>query len=245
MRNTKPLPFFISIGLILLFALSGSALFAQVGADLFETGAEVPAQPSPFFDWRLDLFNIDFFVRLGINLLTMIILIRGIYYKVYGRRDFFFTFFMFNTVIFIITFLLNSNSGFSIGAAFGLFAIFAMLRYRTEDISTRDMTYLFLSITIGLISSINKGTILELLIINAIIVAGAYLLEGNLILKPEFFKVVEYEKIELVTPEKREELIADLKNRTGLEVHKVYVKRLDFLRDTAILKIYYYNPRKS
>jgi len=198
-----------------------------------------PSAPADFFSFRLDVFTLDFFVRMGIDLLSMILLIRFIYYRIYAQRDYFFTFFMFNLLIFIIATLLTSNSGFSIGAAFGLFAIFAMLRYRTEDISARDMTYLFISITFGLITSINMGTWIEIALINSIIILLAFLIEGNLLFKPEFVKVVQYEKIELIKPGSNSELIADLKLRTGLDIHKVYVKRIDFLRDSAVLKIYY------
>lgn len=196
-------------------------------------------EPAEFFAWTITQFDSIFFVRLGIDLLSMIILLRLIYYRVTGRHDFFFTFFMFNLVIFIITILLNSNTGFSIGAAFGLFAIFAMLRYRTEDISTKDMTYLFLSITIGLISSINQGTALEIGLINVVILLVAFLIEGNVLIKQEYIKTIEYENIDLIKPEKHAELMADLKNRTGLDIHKVYIKRIDFLRDTAMIKVHY------
>ncbi len=202
-------------------------------------------EPSEFFAWTVSQFDAVFFTRLAIDLLSMIILLKFIYHRVTGRHEFFFTFFMFNLIIFIITILLNSNTGFSIGAAFGLFAIFAMLRYRTEDIGTRDMTYLFLSITIGLISSINQGTALEIVVINAVILFVAFLIEGNVLLKREFIKTVEYEKVDLIKPEKRDELIEDLKMRTGLDIHKVYVKRIDFLRDTALLKIYYRGSKDS
>ena len=212
--------------------------FAQIPVVLNESTAIV--EDTDFFAFKIDRFNLDFFVRLIIDIVSMIILIRLIYYKVYGRRDFFFTFFMFNLIIFIITVLLNSNSGFSIGAAFGLFAIFAMLRYRTEDISARDMTYLFMSITIGLISSINMGTMVEIIIINAIILVTAYLVEGNVFAKPEFVKTIDYEKIELITPENETKLIDDLRTRTGLNIHKVHVKRIDFLRDMAEIKVYYH-----
>jgi len=229
----------IKIVLTLIAALGLSLIvFAQIPVMLNEPSA--PAEATDFFSLKIDRFNLDFFVRLALNMLSMIILIRLIYYKVYGRRDFFFTFFMFNLIIFIITVLLNSNSGFSIGAAFGLFAIFAMLRYRTEDISARDMTYLFMSITIGLISSINMGTMLEIIIIDAIILLAAYLIEGNVFAKAEFVKSIQYEKIELVTPENEAGLLKDLKERTGLKIHKVHVKRIDFLRDTAEIKVYYH-----
>ncbi len=226
----------------IICVLFGSNSFGQAAlAAIAENSVNEPASTVDFFSFQLDRFNMDFFVRLAIDLISMIVLIRGIYYKVYRRIDFFFTFFMFNLIIFIITVLLNSNSGFSIGAAFGLFAIFAMLRYRTEDISARDMTYLFMSITIGLISSINMGTALEIIIINAIILLTAFCIEGNILVKQSFSKVIEYERVDLIKPEYKAELIADLKDRTGLAVHKVYVKRIDFLRDTAVLKVYYHN----
>ena len=131
--------------------------------------------PEDFLSLSADHLSAYFFIRLLINIISMIILIRFIYYPVYKKNDYFFTFFMFNVTIFIITHLLNSETGFSMGAAFGLFAIFSMLRYRTEDISARDMTYLFAVITLGLISSVNQGNLLELLLINGIIIGLAFL----------------------------------------------------------------------
>ena len=129
------------------------------------------------------------------------------------------------------------------GAAFGLFAIFSMLRYRTEDISARDMTYLFIVITLGLISSVNQGNLLEIIIINTIIVALAFLLDGGVLIKTERMQLVQYEKIELIRPENRELLMQDLKDRTGLDIKKISIDRIDFLRDTALIKVYYLNPR--
>ncbi len=224
--------------LIVLLLATLSAIGQIPPVDVFEEATNT-AIPADFFSFRLDVFTLDFFVRMVIDLLSMIVLIRFIYYRIYAQRDYFFTFFMFNLLIFIIATLLTSNSGFSIGAAFGLFAIFAMLRYRTEDISARDMTYLFISITFGLITSINMGTWIEIALINSIIILLAFLIEGNLLFKPEFVKVVDYEKIELIKPENHTDLINDLRQRTGLDIHKVYVKRVDFLRDAAVLKIYY------
>jgi len=197
------------------------------------------AQSADFFDLTSSHISIDFFVRYGINLVSMVILIRLIYFRVYRKSDYFFTFFMFNTTIYIITFLLNSETGFSMGAAFGLFAIFSMLRYRTEDISARDMTYLFLVITLGLISSVNQGNILEIMIINGMILGLAFMLDGGILLQTERMQLVQYEKIELIRPENREQLIADLRERTGLQIRKISIDRIDFLRDTALIKVYY------
>ena len=200
---------------------------------------------TPFMTFNLDRFNAAFFLRLLIDILSMIVLIRMIYYPVYKRRDHLFTFYMFNITIFIITFLLNGKSGFSTGAAFGLFAVFSLLRYRTEDISARDMTYLFTVIALGLMTSVNKGNILEILMINAIILFAAFLLDGNMLMKTEFVKSIQYENIELIKPEKYEELLADLRNRTGLNIHKISIGKLDFLRDTAMIKIYYFEDKSQ
>lgn len=169
----------------------------------------------------------------------MIVLVRFIYYPVYKKNDYFFTFFTFNVTIFIITHLLNSETGFSMGAAFGLFAIFSMLRYRTEDITARDMTYLFAVITLGLISSVNQGNLLELLLINGIILGLAFLLDGGVLIKTERMQVVQYEKIEMIRPENRQELLSDLRERTGLNIKKISIDKIDFLRDTALIKVYY------
>ena len=199
----------------------------------------------PFFSVELDKFDMAFFMRLLIDLLSMIILIRFIYYPVYRRSDHMFTFYMFNITIFIIATLLSGKSAFSTGAAFGLFAVFSLLRYRTEDISARDMTYLFTVIALGLMTSVNKGSIVEVGIINAIILCAAFALDGNVLMKTEFVKTVQYENIELIKPERHQELLEDLEKRTGLKIHKVSVGRIDFLRDTASVKIYYYESKNQ
>lgn len=205
-------------------------------------------EQTTFFSFNIDRFDLSFFLRLAINILSMVVLIRLIYYPVYKRSDQLFTFYMFNIAIFIITFVLNTGAkdksgGFSMGAAFGLFAVFSLLRYRTEDISARDMTYLFTVIALGLISSVNKGTMLEILVINCIIVLAAWMLDGNILMKTEFVKTVQYENIELIRPENHGQLIEDLRKRTGLNIHKVSVGRVDFLKDTASVKIYYYESK--
>lgn len=200
---------------------------------------------TPFFTFNLDRFNATFFTRLLIDLLSIVILIRFIYYPVYKRRDHIFTFYMFNLTIFIITYLLNTKTGFSTGAAFGLFAVFSLLRYRTEDISARDMTYLFAVIALGLMTSVNKGNVLEIILINAVILSAAFLLDGNVLMKTEFVKSVQYENIELIKPERHAELITDLESRTGLKIHKISVGKIDFLRDTAMIKIYYYESKNQ
>lgn len=187
--------------------------------------------------------NQTFFLSLLINLLTVFIIVRLIYYNNYHKQEVFFTYFLFNIAIFLLTFLLNKIK-ISIGAAFGLFAVFSMLRYRTEGISMKDMTYLFIVITVGLVSAIQLDFI-DLAIINGIIILSTFLLDGNLFMKREYSKIVNYEKIELIQPDKQQELLADLKLRTGLNIHHVSVAKIDFLRDMAILNVYYYIDKNA
>lgn len=133
------------------------------------------------------------------------------------------------------------------GAAFGLFAVFSMLRYRTEDISMKDMTYLFLVIAMGLISAVTKikGTedYIECLFvgaINIVIILVAYLLESTMLMKKEGTKVIIYENINLISTDREAELIEDIKKRTGVNVHRITIQKIDFLRDSAQIKIFYF-----
>jgi len=187
-----------------------------------------------------------FGARILIDLSSVFILIRCVYYPIYKHRELFFTFFIFNIIIFLICFLLNKVE-LSMGAAFGLFAVFSMLRYRTEDISIKDMTYLFLVIAIGLIAAVTKikdtNDVYEYLflgVINTIIIITTYLLESNTLMKKELVKIIMYENITLVNAEKEAELIQDISNRTGIKVHRLSIQKIDFLRDAAQIKIYYY-----
>lgn len=194
--------------------------------------------------WTLfDHLSIKFFMRLGIDILSVFILIRFIYFPTYKTKEYFFTFFILNIIIFLVTYLMN-KSDMSMGVAFGLFAVFGILRFRTEDISIKDMTYLFLVIAVGMINAISKGGWDELSLINIIILIFPYLLETNILMKKEEGKVIQYENIEMIKPENHEKLIEDLKNRTGLEVHRFSITKVDFLRDTATIRIYYYEKKK-
>ncbi|MEI6574901.1 MAG: DUF4956 domain-containing protein [Bacteroidota bacterium] len=187
--------------------------------------------------------NLNFFISLLMDVLTIVIIVRFIYYPNYHKQDVFFTYFLFNLAIFLLTFLLNKVK-ISMGAAFGLFAVFSMLRYRTEGISMKEMTYLFIVITVGLISAIQL-TILELALINGLLIAFTFLLDGNILLRREFSKIINYENIEFIKAENHARLIEDLKQRTGLNIHKVSIAKIDFLRDMAVLIIYYYLPKKQ
>ncbi len=133
------------------------------------------------------------------------------------------------------------------GAAFGLFAVFSMLRYRTEDISMKDMTYLFLVIAMGLISAVTKikgaDDIVEglfVVAINAAIILVAFLLESSVLMKKEGAKVIVYENITLVHAGKEAELMEDIRQRTGINVHRLTIQKIDFLRDSAQIKVFYF-----
>lgn len=185
-------------------------------------------------------------LRFLIDLVSVFVLIRLVYFRIYKRRELFFTYFIFNIVIFLICFLLNKVD-LSMGAAFGLFAVFSMLRYRTEDISMKDMTYLFLVIAMGLISAVTKikgaDDFVEglfVVAINAAIIIVAFLLESSVLMKKEGAKVIVYENITLVHAGKEAELIEDIKLRTGINVHRLTIQKIDFLRDSAQIKVFYF-----
>jgi hypothetical protein len=192
----------------------------------------------------------DFIVKFGarflINMVSVFILIRFIYYKMNKHRELFFTYFVFNLIIFFMCFFLNKVK-ISMGAAFGLFAVFSMLRYRTEDLSIKDMTYLFLVIAIGLMTAVIKlddiayyYEFIIIIVINALVLVLTHVLESNVLIKQETAKQIIYENIELIKPEKRQELMADLELRTGQKINRISIGKIDFLRDTALIKIYFY-----
>lgn len=178
-------------------------------------------------------------MRFSFNLLVCWIIIRLFYYRKAGRRDFLFTFTLFAVTVFLLIFLLNEVK-LQLGMALGLFAIFGILRYRTEQISIREMTYLFVVIGISVINGLAMTvSYVELLITNILFIVAVALMESSRFIKHTSTKAVLYEKIDLIKPEKYNELKADLEERTGLKILKIDVGHIDLLRDTALLKIYY------
>lgn len=205
----------------------------------------------------------DFIIRYGLNLFMIITLVRFIYYPRHKNKDFLFTFFLFNTVNFLICFLLSSLK-LKLGFAFGLFAIFSILRYRTVSVPIREMGYFFICVTIGIINaladintSLNdfvaifqaKGfftaihdmdhSLFVLLIADAMILGMIIVLDRQLSLEHENWKEIVYERIDLIKPDVRAQMIEDLKNRTGLPVHRVEIMKIDFLRDIARIRAFY------
>ena len=184
---------------------------------------------------------IHLMIRFGFNLSIAFIIIKLIYHRNRSSNlDFVFTYFMFNSLIFFFAYLLG-NITINMGFAFGLFAVFAILRYRTDPIPIKEMTYLFIVITIGVINALsgNEVSYTILLFTNITLVVLTYFLETywqkNLLIR----MTVEYEKIENIKPENRDALLADLKERTGLNIQSLEFRRMNFLRDTARIRIHY------
>ncbi len=197
---------------------------------------------SPLYD--IDFLELAF--RLVINCIVAFIIIRLIYYPVHNRKDYLFTYFIFNLLIFFLSYLL-SGVKLQLGFAFGLFAIFGILRYRTEALAIKEMTYLFVVIAIAVINALanKKISFAELMFTNVAIITVTYLLEKKWLLRHETNKTVVYEKIELIKPENHHLLISDLEERTGLKIIRVQVGRIDFLRDVARVKIFFYEDENQ
>lgn len=181
-----------------------------------------------------------FWMRLVIDLASVFVLVRFIYYPIYKNRNYIFTYFIFNLVIFLITHLFNKVE-LSMGAAFGLFAVFSMLRYRTEGISIKDMTYLFLAIAIGLITAASKGSWDEFIVLNGIILGITYLLESNLLMRNESSKIISYNNMDLIKPDSRKELIADLETKTGMKINRISIKEFDLAKNRVQIEVFYFD----
>jgi len=187
------------------------------------------------------IFTEYFAIRLLINTVSMIILIRLIYFKVYNRKDLFTPFFLLNFIIFLLAYMLRASGGFdSIGSAFGLLAAFSLLRFRTSSLSMKDMTYLFIVMTVGLINSVMAGNYFEIVAVNGIIIAAVFVTDGNVVMRDEKTKTIEIEGLQFIKPQQRNELLADLRERTGLDIQKITIEYIDFIRNRATIKIYYY-----
>ena len=198
---------------------------------------------APIFDandfWRLLLKTL-------FNLTIVLILARGIYYPLTKNKDYLFTYLLISLTVFVLCVLLDDVK-LQLGFALGLFAIFGIIRYRTDPIPIKEMTYLFLVIGVSVVNALANKKIshAELLFANLVIVFVTYGMERLWLLKHESRKNIVYEKIDLIVPEKKEELLADLQKRTGINILRFEIKRIDFLRDVANICIYYYEDNKS
>ncbi|MCC8146722.1 MAG: DUF4956 domain-containing protein [Bacteroidales bacterium] len=178
-------------------------------------------------------------IRFTANLLVCWIIIQFFYYRKSVRKDYYFTFMLFSCTIFLLLFILQ-NLSMEFGFALGLFCIFGMIRYRTETVAIREMTYLFVIIGISAVNGLSMDVdYTTLLVANLLFIAIIWVLESNKFVKHTSTKIVLYEKIALIKPDKYEEMLDDLKERTGLNITKVEVGHIDFLRDVAFIKVYY------
>ncbi len=178
------------------------------------------------------------------NLVVALVIVRGIYYPARPDKNNVFTFLAFNTVIyFVMTFLATAE--LSVGVGFGLFAIFSVLRYRTGEISTREMTYLFILIALPVMNSVlmTAGNWPVLVATNAIVLAVLYVLEQGWGFHYESVQAVKYDQIELIAARQQDALLADLRQRTGLPVTRYEIGRINLIDDTADLLVYYEEPK--
>lgn len=212
--------------------------------EIIETGNEAVATVANSGAWKLfdpsgfvmtDIWEL--LVRFFFNAIVVTLIIHLLYYPKSRRRDYYFTFSLISVSVFFLIFLLGGVK-LKVGFALGLFAIFGIIRYRTESMPVREMTYLFVIIAISVINAL-ADHILQALVANILFVGWIYLCESTHWLKHVAEKLVLYDRPELIVPERRAELIADLVKRTGLDIQRVEVGHIDFLRDTAMLKVFY------
>ena len=191
---------------------------------------------TPLIDMA-DLWQLLF--RFVFNFIVVGIIIHFFYYPKSKRRDYYFTFTLISISVFFLIFLLGSVK-LKIGFALGIFAIFGIIRYRTESVPIREMTYLFTITALSVINALSiQVGLTEMLVTNAIFLLVTCLLESERWPKHTSSKLILYDRIQLITPDKREELIADLSARTGLHIQKIEIGHIDFLRDAAFIKVYY------
>ena len=194
-------------------------------------------------------------IRFAINLLVCWILVHFFYYRKSRRRDYHFTFMVFSSAMLTLLYIMG-NVEVGVGLTLGLFAIFGVIRYRTETVPIREMTYLFVIIALAAANglaplyrvvdmstaphyALSWGNVGVMALVNFLIVLLIWILESEKLIKHTTTKLVLYDRIELIVPEKREELIADLEKRIGVKVQNVEIGHVDFLKDAAFIKVYY------
>ncbi len=200
-----------------------------------------------FLDMTLfseDIYTLLF--RLGINLFFITIIIRYLYYPITKRKDYLFTYYLIGIITFFLCFALKKLD-IDTGMGLGLFAIFGIIRYRTDAIEIKEMTYLFLIIGLSVVNSLasRQISIIELGTINVTVVGLLYGLEYLWLVKHLTRKTINYERIDLITPDKYEEMKQDIETRTGLTIKRVEIGKIDFLNDTAQVRIFYYADEQT
>jgi len=195
-------------------------------------------------------------IRFFLNLLVCWILVRFFYYRKSRRRDYYFTFMAFSSAMLLLLYVMGSVD-VGVGLTLGLFAIFGVIRYRTETVPIREMTYLFVIIALAAVNGLapvyklvgatsadphyelSVGTTIVTVLSNALVVLLIWILESDRLVKHTSTKLILYDRIELIVPERRAELVADLEKRIGIKVNHLEIGHVDFLKDAAFIKIYY------
>ena len=192
-------------------------------------------------------------IRFIINFVVVAIIARCFYFPKSNRRDYMFVFIIMSISIFMLVTLMEDDL-MNTGAALGLFAIFGIIRYRTEAVPIREMTYLFMLVAVSVVNAMGRAVyhpksdywsgvgLLTILFANAIFIMMAWLFESSRLVSSNCSKYIKYDNVALITPDKREELKADLEKRTGLRILKVEVGMIDFLKDSCLIRIYYDEP---
>ncbi|MFC4424974.1 DUF4956 domain-containing protein [Deinococcus navajonensis] len=191
----------------------------------------------------LSSFSPDFLMRLALNFVSVLVLVRWLYYPAQRDRELAFSLFMFGLTIFLVAYVLKTLD-LAASFGFGLFAVFGLLRYRTEGISNKALTYLFIVTALAMLNALGHFSLLEFGIMDGLVLLTTGLAEqGRLLgLAPkgrEIRQTVQYERIDLIRPERQAELLADLQARTGWTIERVEVVELDFLKDVATLRVYH------
>lgn len=212
---------------------------------LLATKTEDPSN----FMLGMPVFDVDFYkllYKFFINALVVVIIVRYIYYPTTKRKDYLFTYFLISFITFFICIALK-NKNLDTGMALGLFAIFGIIRYRTDAIPIKEMTYLFVVIGISVINALSgkDASHISMFFINLVLLILIYGFEYIWLLKHETSKLIIYEKIDLIKPEKRAELKMDLESRTGLKINRITIGKIDFLRDTAQIFIHYFESNSE
>lgn len=225
-----------------------SELFLSIGLELPIFNVLAVANKSDMFlgmSWMSeDFYKLVF--RFFLNLIFITAIIRYIYFAKTPRKNYLFTFYLISIITFFICFALKKLD-IDTGMGLGLFAIFGIIRYRTNTMKIREMTYLFIAIGLSVINALagRQVSYAELLFINAIVLIIVYFMENRLLVSTEGSKTIVYEKINNIKPENEEVLIADIEERTGLDIIRVQVGKVDFLRDIAEVKIFYNEENKA
>ena len=197
--------------------------------------------------------SISLVIRFVINLIVVSVIARYLYYPRSHRRDYMFIFILMSMSIFLLVSLMEGD-GMNLGAAMGLFAIFGIMRFRTEAVPIREMTYLFMLIAVSVVNALGRAEyhpkadywdgfgVVTIVFVNLVFVGMAWIFESGKLVSSNCSKFIKYDNVALVAPDKRAELIADLEKRTGLKIERVEVGTIDFLKDACLIRIYYDEP---